>query len=84
MNKKIIVFAMAALALLVIKKSRAAPKANAGAPAFGTQAQLLANLAGQVVTLAGGAVLDTGTGTIFDPVSGRYTNVYTGQLVYAP
>lgn len=34
-------------------------------------------------TLGNGNVLDTSTGVVYDPLTGNYTNIYTGQIIYA-
>lgn len=79
----LIVGAIAAAVLLLVAKKigNAKPKTVGGAPVSG-QAALLATLANTQVTLANGAVLDTGNGVIFDPITGQYTNVYTGAVIY--
>ncbi len=88
MNKKhLMIGAVAVLVgLLMLSKNKkaAAVKTVGGAPVStgATQAALLATLANTQITLANGAVLDTGNGVIFDPITGSYTNTLTGAIIY--
>ncbi len=85
MDKKYLIVGALALAVLFMAQKSAQAKAVktvGGAPAAGSQAALLSAIAGTQVTLANGATLDLGNGVIFDPVSGKYVNVYTGATIY--
>lgn len=86
MNKKyLIIAALAALGLFVVQKSARASAARTtmGAQPFNAQAALLSTLADTQIELANGAVLDTGNGVIFDPLTGNYTNLFTNQMIYS-
>ena len=52
-------------------------KKNTALKPVGT-ADLLSSLAGQQVTLGNGNVMDTSNGVVYDPLTGAYTNVFTG------
>ena len=72
----LIAAALAAVAVFLIAKSSRVAGTGTGAAA------LLSTLANQQVTLANGSVIDIGSGVIFDPVTGNYTRVSTGEIVY--
>ena len=67
----IIIGALIACAILFVRRSN---KANA--------ATLVNVLSGSQVTLGNGNVYDTGNGIVFDPMTGHYTNIKTGKIVY--
>lgn len=86
MSKKYLMLAaLAAVALFVVQKSARAATARTtmGAKPFNASAALLSTLANTQIELVNGAVLDTGNGVIFDPLSGSYTNTFTGELIYS-
>lgn len=57
-------------------RGRGVQLTTGGAP-VGSLASLLGTL-----ELSSGHILDTGTGTIYDPLTGNYTNIATGQIIY--
>lgn len=86
MNKKyLILAAVAAVGLFLVQKSAKAGAARTtmGAQPFNAPAALLSTLANTQIELANGAVLDTGNGVIFDPITGNYTDTFAGALIYS-
>lgn len=86
-NEILILCAAAAVAFLFLGKKAGAGGAN-NAPFVGANTPSGKNTAldsifGSIqATLGNGNILDTQTGVIFDPLTGNYTDIYTGAIIY--
>lgn len=76
-NSNLILLAgVVAAGVFLLFRGRGVAAATGGAP-VGSLASLLGML-----ELSSGHILDTETGTIYDPLTGNYTNIATGQIIY--
>jgi len=75
-SSMILLAGMVAAGAFLLFRGRGVATVAGGAP-VGSLASLLGTL-----ELSSGHVLDTQTGTIYDPLTGNYTNIATGQIIY--